>query len=54
MIPNYYDKLLDVACPPAEIVRNAYLEEETRERILLQYEPPIAKDMVQEMNTTWA
>jgi uncharacterized protein len=31
MISHYYDKLLHVACPPADIVRNAYLEEQARE-----------------------
>lgn len=30
MISHYYDKLLHVACPPAEIVRNSYLEDEAR------------------------
>jgi uncharacterized protein len=27
MISHYYDKLLHVACPPKEIVQNAYLEQ---------------------------
>jgi uncharacterized protein len=27
MISHYYDKLLHVACPPKEMVRNAYLEQ---------------------------
>jgi uncharacterized protein len=31
MISHYYDKLLHVACPPADIVRNTYLEEQARE-----------------------
>lgn len=32
MIDHYYDKLLQVSRPPAELVRNAYLEEAARER----------------------
>jgi uncharacterized protein len=31
MISHYYDKLLHVACPPADIVRNTYLEEQAKE-----------------------
>lgn len=31
MISHYYDKLLHLACPPKEIVRNAYLEDQARE-----------------------
>jgi uncharacterized protein len=31
MISHFYDKLLHVACPPADIVRNAYLEEQAQE-----------------------
>jgi uncharacterized protein len=31
MISHYYDKLLHVACPPADIVRNDYLQEQARE-----------------------
>jgi uncharacterized protein len=31
MISHYYDKLLHVACPPADIVRNEYLQEQARE-----------------------
>ena len=31
MIGHYYDKLLHVACPPREIVRNDYLEEKLRD-----------------------
>eukprot|EP00536_Pseudo-nitzschia_multiseries_P004516 jgi/Psemu1/295613/fgenesh1_pm.75_\ len=30
MIGHYYDKLLHVACPPRDIVRNEYLEEKLR------------------------
>eukprot|EP00966_Prymnesium_polylepis_P125666 2905326-Prymnesium_polylepis.1 len=32
MLDHYYDKLLRVACPPAEIVRNPYLEAEAAQR----------------------
>ena len=32
MLDHYYDKLLQVARPPAELVQNAYLEEEARKR----------------------
>mmetsp|Transcript_53583 Transcript_53583/g.100436 ORF Transcript_53583/g.100436 Transcript_53583/m.100436 type:complete len:258 (-) Transcript_53583:48-821(-) len=28
MLDHYYDKLLRVACPPLQVVRNAYLEQE--------------------------
>jgi uncharacterized protein len=31
MISHYYDKLLHLACPPKEIVRNPYLEDQARE-----------------------
>jgi uncharacterized protein len=31
MISHYYDKLLHIACPPPEFVRNSYLEEQARE-----------------------
>lgn len=31
MISQYYDKLLHLACPPKEIVRNPYLEDQARE-----------------------
>jgi uncharacterized protein len=31
MISHYYDKLLHVACPPKDIVRNSNLEEQARE-----------------------
>jgi len=31
MIGHYYDKLLHVACPPREIVRNEYLEEKLKD-----------------------
>lgn len=31
MISHYYDKLLHVACPPKDIVRNTYLEEQAHE-----------------------
>jgi len=31
MISHYYDKLLHVACPPKDIVRNRYLEEKADE-----------------------
>ena len=31
MISHYYDKLLHVACPPEDIVRNEYLQEQARE-----------------------
>lgn len=30
MISHYYDKLLHVACPPADIVRNSYLEAQAK------------------------
>eukprot|EP00039_Didymoeca_costata_P006051 m.87128 g.87128 ORF g.87128 m.87128 type:complete len:262 (-) comp13090_c0_seq2:1520-2305(-) len=30
MISHYYDKLLHVACPPTDIVRNRYLEEKLK------------------------
>jgi len=32
MVDHYYDKLLQVSRPPAELVRNRYLEEAARER----------------------
>ena len=32
MVDHYYDKLLQVARPPAELVRNRYLEEAARSR----------------------
>jgi uncharacterized protein len=31
MISHYYDKLLHVACPPKELVRNSYLEQKAKE-----------------------
>eukprot|EP00978_Attheya_sp_CCMP212_P011825 scaffold29367_cov53-Attheya_sp.AAC.1 len=31
MISHYYDKLLHVACPPIDLVRNAYLEDKAKE-----------------------
>jgi uncharacterized protein len=31
MISHYYDKLLHVACPPNELVRNPYLEQKAKE-----------------------
>ena len=33
MIDHYFDKLLQVARPPPDIVRNSYLEEAARDRV---------------------
>ncbi|CAJ1417645.1 unnamed protein product [Effrenium voratum] len=62
MLDHYYDKLLRVACPPMEVVQNAYLEEEMANRskplvdICLAYGEsgslPLNDDIIEQMKAS--